>query len=211
MNRLHILHPVRYSDGVGADRDHALAVLVTDGAEGRSRLHAGDVRKLYLLAGWRVDEEPLQVRNLRAMVFVQAHHDVVFLRSIPEFGHFATVECGSDGERDVQRAQSEPGRLLHNVVIARDAEGRSRFFDPNYGEFDVGPYELERFLCKILQEFEGFGWTVKLIQAYDVTRADELQGQLDLTLQAADAELGHTMMFYGLGNHGGGPTKATIE
>lgn len=44
-----------------------------------------------------------------------------------------------------------------------------------------------------------------------VTRSDEIAGQLDLSVQAADPELGHTMMFYGLGNHGGGPTKATIE
>jgi alpha-mannosidase len=44
-----------------------------------------------------------------------------------------------------------------------------------------------------------------------VTRANELQGQIDISLRAADPELGHTMMFYGLGNHGGGPTKATIE
>lgn len=44
-----------------------------------------------------------------------------------------------------------------------------------------------------------------------VTRSDELQGQIDLSVRAADPELGHTMMFYGLGNHGGGPTKASIE
>jgi alpha-mannosidase len=44
-----------------------------------------------------------------------------------------------------------------------------------------------------------------------VTRADELQGQIDLSVRATDPALGHTMMFYGLGNHGGGPTKASIE
>lgn len=44
-----------------------------------------------------------------------------------------------------------------------------------------------------------------------VTRSDELQGQIDLSVRAADLALGHTMMFYGLGNHGGGPTKASIE
>ena len=44
-----------------------------------------------------------------------------------------------------------------------------------------------------------------------VTRCDDLHGQIDLTVKAADPSFGHTMMFYGLGNHGGGPTKATIE
>lgn len=50
----------------------------------------------------------------------------------------------------------------------------------------------------------------RIAPAY-VTRSDELHGQIDLSVKAADPELGHTMMFYGLGNHGGGPTKATIE
>lgn len=44
-----------------------------------------------------------------------------------------------------------------------------------------------------------------------VTRSDDLYGQIMLTLEAADASLGHTMCFYGVGNHGGGPTKANIE
>ena len=44
-----------------------------------------------------------------------------------------------------------------------------------------------------------------------VTRSDDLHGQIDLTVKAADPAFGHTMMFYGLGNHGGGPTKANIE
>src|SRR3712207_2749817 len=32
-----------------------------------------------------------------------------------------------------------------------------------------------------------------------------------LSIEAADHGLGHTMCFYGVGNHGGGPTKANIE
>jgi alpha-mannosidase len=32
-----------------------------------------------------------------------------------------------------------------------------------------------------------------------------------LSIEAANPELGHTMCFYGVGNHGGGPTKANIE
>jgi alpha-mannosidase len=44
-----------------------------------------------------------------------------------------------------------------------------------------------------------------------VTRTDDLYGQIMLALEAADPDLGHTMCFYGVGNHGGGPTKGNIE
>ncbi|MDP9350533.1 MAG: hypothetical protein M3P51_03185 [Chloroflexota bacterium] len=44
-----------------------------------------------------------------------------------------------------------------------------------------------------------------------VTRTDDLYGQIMLSVEAADPELGHTMCFYGVGNHGGGPTKGNIE
>jgi alpha-mannosidase len=44
-----------------------------------------------------------------------------------------------------------------------------------------------------------------------VTRTDDLYGQISISLEAADPDLGHTMCFYGVGNHGGGPTKGNIE
>ena len=50
----------------------------------------------------------------------------------------------------------------------------------------------------------------RIVPAY-VTRSDDLYGQIMLAIEAADATLGHTMCFYGVGNHGGGPTKANIE
>jgi alpha-mannosidase len=43
------------------------------------------------------------------------------------------------------------------------------------------------------------------------TRTDDLYGQIMLSVEAADPALGHTMCFYGVGNHGGGPTKGNIE
>jgi alpha-mannosidase len=39
----------------------------------------------------------------------------------------------------------------------------------------------------------------------------DLGGQVELAVEAADPALGHTMCFYGVGNHGGGPSKAMIE
>ena len=44
-----------------------------------------------------------------------------------------------------------------------------------------------------------------------VTRTHDLYGQVMLAADAADHDLGHVMCFYGVGNHGGGPTKGNIE
>lgn len=44
-----------------------------------------------------------------------------------------------------------------------------------------------------------------------VTHTDDLYGQIMLSVEAADPNLGHTMCFYGVGNHGGGPTKGNVE
>lgn len=44
-----------------------------------------------------------------------------------------------------------------------------------------------------------------------VTRTDDLWGQITLAIESADPGIGHVMCFYGVGNHGGGPTKANIE
>ena len=43
-----------------------------------------------------------------------------------------------------------------------------------------------------------------------VTRSDDLYGQIMLAAEGTNQALGHTMCFYGVGNHGGGPTKANI-
>jgi alpha-mannosidase len=39
----------------------------------------------------------------------------------------------------------------------------------------------------------------------------DLTGHVKIAIEHADPALGHTMCFYGVGNHGGGPTKAMIE
>jgi alpha-mannosidase len=39
----------------------------------------------------------------------------------------------------------------------------------------------------------------------------DVSGQVDKSLGAADPALGDTMIFFGVGNHGGGPTRANIE
>ncbi|MHB8717567.1 MAG: glycoside hydrolase family 38 N-terminal domain-containing protein [Candidatus Dormibacteria bacterium] len=53
--------------------------------------------------------------------------------------------------------------------------------------------------------------TVFRIEPTYVTRSSDLYGQVLLALDGADPALGHVMCFYGVGDHGGGPTKASIE
>jgi alpha-mannosidase len=43
------------------------------------------------------------------------------------------------------------------------------------------------------------------------TEFADLSKQITTSVKAADEALGHTMCFYGVGNHGGGPTKGNIE
>ncbi len=44
-----------------------------------------------------------------------------------------------------------------------------------------------------------------------LTHTPDLYDQIMAAVESADPSLGHTMCFYGVGNHGGGPTKANIE
>lgn len=75
-----------------------------------------------------------------------------------------------------------------------------------------GPHQVELPAQTFVWRGVGGGEVVgfRIAQAY-VTRTDELYGQIMLALDAADPSLGHTMCFYGVGNHGGGPTKGNIE
>ena len=43
------------------------------------------------------------------------------------------------------------------------------------------------------------------------TRSHELYGQIMESVESGSLSLGHTLCFYGVGNHGGGPTKENIE
>lgn len=79
------------------------------------------------------------------------------------------------------------------------------FHRPNESQVSL-PAQTFRWLGSGGAEVIGF----RIAPCY-VTRSDDLHGQIDLTVKAADPAFGHTMMFYGLGNHGGGPTKANIE
>ncbi len=50
----------------------------------------------------------------------------------------------------------------------------------------------------------------RIIPGY-VANFTDLYGQVMLAVENTDPAIGHTMCFYGVGNHGGGPTKAMIE
>ncbi|MFO1143554.1 MAG: hypothetical protein U1E59_14455 [Amaricoccus sp.] len=50
----------------------------------------------------------------------------------------------------------------------------------------------------------------RIVPGYVANFAD-LGGQVRLAVESTDEALGHVMCFYGVGNHGGGPSKAMIE
>ena len=50
----------------------------------------------------------------------------------------------------------------------------------------------------------------RIVPGYVANSAD-LAGQVRIAVESVEPALGHTMCFYGVGNHGGGPSKAMIE
>jgi alpha-mannosidase len=50
----------------------------------------------------------------------------------------------------------------------------------------------------------------RIVPGY-TARTPDLYGQIMTAAEAADPQLGHAMCFYGVGNHGGGPTRDAIE
>ena len=75
-----------------------------------------------------------------------------------------------------------------------------------------GPHQVELPAQTFRWRGVGGGEVVgfRISPAY-VTFSEDLYGQIMLSIEAANPELGHTMCFYGVGNHGGGPTKGNIE
>jgi len=51
----------------------------------------------------------------------------------------------------------------------------------------------------------------RLVPGYVTRERGDLSAQVAAALAAADPGLGHALCFYGVGDHGGGPTKANIE
>ena len=50
----------------------------------------------------------------------------------------------------------------------------------------------------------------RIVRSY-ATRQEDLTEHVQTSLDAADPDIGHVMCFYGVGDHGGGPTKLQIE
>ncbi|MBN1808333.1 MAG: hypothetical protein JW909_04640 [Planctomycetes bacterium] len=51
----------------------------------------------------------------------------------------------------------------------------------------------------------------RITDPYTIHRVDQLQPAIEKTLGDANREIGHTMCFYGVGDHGGGPTREQVE
>ena len=79
------------------------------------------------------------------------------------------------------------------------------FHRPSRGQLPL-PAQLFRWQGPCGGEVLGFR-----IEPSYVARASDLAGQVEIAIEQADSTSGHTMCFYGVGNHGGGPSKAQIE
>lgn len=95
-------------------------------------------------------------------------------------------------------------RTLPDLLIEAGLSAYA-FHRPSIAQFEL-PGQLVRWRGPGGSEVLAF----RIVPAY-VTRAADLAGQVEIALESADDALGHTLCFYGVGNHGGGPTKAQIE
>ena len=103
--------------------------------------------------------------------------------NVDSFGHPATLP-------DILTARGYMGYVFHR---------------PNANQVEL---PAQTFRWRGVRGGEVIGFRIEPVY---LTRSDDLYGQIMLSVDAADEALGHTMCFYGIGNHGGGPTKANIE
>jgi len=62
--------------------------------------------------------------------------------------------------------------ICHAVALAYDSVGTMKFFDPEFGEFEVGPHQLGRFLTEYYQFYEEDGVDFEYLTVYEVTKED---------------------------------------
>jgi len=97
----------------------------------------------------------------------------------------------------------------HNVMLPQILRGQGM---DSYVFLRPGPHESEL-------DATAFWWHApdgSRVLAYRIpyeycSPAGQVDGQTDKSLGQADRRLGDLMIFYGVGNHGGGPTRANIE
>jgi alpha-mannosidase len=90
-------------------------------------------------------------------------------------------------------------------ILASEGYGGYVFHRPHPSQVEL-PAPLFRWRGTAGGEVLGF----RIYPGY-VSRTDDLYGQVMLAVEAADPAVGHTMCFYGVGDHGGGPTRRNIE
>lgn len=142
-------------------------------------------------------------------------------------GHYIQPDCNAPTEigwrRQLlhgQRYFQKTFRIQPNVGYNVDSFGHPATLPDFLAEANYTGYVLQR---PSPQDFKlpgkTFRWrgpkggeiiAFRMYPCY-TTRSDDLHGQILLALEHADPNLDHTMCFYGVGNHGGGPTKANIE
>jgi alpha-mannosidase len=103
--------------------------------------------------------------------------------NVDSFGHPATLP-------DILKAHGYLGYIFHRPNPKQVPLPSSAFRWRGAGGAEILTFRIEPAYC---------------------TRTEDLYGQIMLSAEAGNRELGHTLCLYGVGNHGGGPTKANIE
>ena len=80
------------------------------------------------------------------------------------------------------------------------------FMRPNSSQMTL-PAEAFRWRSPAGDEVVGF----RIPRSYSAATENDLEVGIEAAIAAAVPGLGHTMAFYGVGDHGGGPTRAQIE
>lgn len=64
-----------------------------------------------------------------------------------------------------------PSPIAHALAIAFAGDGSAKVLDPNFGEFEVGPHEVARFLGEFRRSYKGDGSDFETVYVYEVRQA----------------------------------------
>ncbi len=92
------------------------------------------------------------------------------------------------------------------TVLRRGGQDSYVFMRPMAGEMTL-PANLFRWQSPVGDTVTAF----RIDHSYGTSRVLDLKANVDSEIAAANRSIGHTMCFYGVGDHGGGPTREQID
>ncbi|MBU4285446.1 MAG: alpha-mannosidase [Verrucomicrobia bacterium] len=169
-----------------------------------------------------------QVLTIAPALFKRIAAHVAAGRWHPVNGWWIQPDCNLPGPESFRRHAALAGRFFrerlgvavkvgYNVdsfghcamipTFLREAGmGGYIFMRPHTGELPL-PGEVFRWRSPAGDEVIGF----RIPRAYSAVNEHDLAVGIEAAIATANRALGHTMAFYGIGDHGGGPTRIQIE